>query len=482
MKIAQVIILFVPDFTGGASILCANISEALAKKNEVEVFCGRIDPSSPLLHLKKYNYKSVKVTSINTYSFFDIDKIENYYNPQIDNYFMNFIEKFNPDIIHFHALQGLGATLIEIAKQKNIPFTITMHDWWWLCPRLFMAISQKVCSSVINFESCNCGIEKNFLQNRYQYLQKVIKNVKFLVPSNYLKNSLIDNKFNSENILVNENGIFHQPNNLNKITSNVVRFGYLGGGNPLKGFLFLLECFQKIKNENWILKLYGYSNIISLEEQKKCSTNIKFLSSFSPNKLEEILSSIDMVIVPSIVRESFSLVTREAMQYKIPVIASDCGGPEEIIKHLKNGLIFKTLDADSFISCINLVIKEYPDILSHFKENIDIAQIKTIEQQTKELEKKYDIIIKNKQNIFNLQKYKTNCEDLNKINWISEEHHYLYKRKDGFTFYLDKAFLHLLTNINFDAIHEQMNILFQLSQEEVNEMIDILIKLELIKK
>ena len=49
-----------------------------------------------------------------------------------------------------------------------------------------------------------------------------------------------------------------------------------------------------------------------------------------------------MVVVPSLMRESCSLVTREALVRGIPVVTSDCGGPEEVLREGANGLVFDT--------------------------------------------------------------------------------------------------------------------------------------------
>ena len=58
----------------------------------------------------------------------------------------------------------------------------------------------------------------------------------------------------------------------------------------------------------------------------------------------------DMVVHASIEPEPFGLVITEAMQYKVPIIASKLGAGNELIEHGKTGLICDPRDTDSLLN------------------------------------------------------------------------------------------------------------------------------------
>jgi glycosyltransferase involved in cell wall biosynthesis len=53
----------------------------------------------------------------------------------------------------------------------------------------------------------------------------------------------------------------------------------------------------------------------------------------------------EVLIVPSIWLENFSLVTQEAFLFGVPVIASNIGALRELVDDGKNGLLFRVGDA-----------------------------------------------------------------------------------------------------------------------------------------
>lgn len=65
-------------------------------------------------------------------------------------------------------------------------------------------------------------------------------------------------------------------------------------------------------------------------EKKNLKDNIKLLGQI--NDMDSFYSHLDIFILPSIQPEPFGLVVIEAMEYGIPVVATNHGGPTEIIK------------------------------------------------------------------------------------------------------------------------------------------------------
>ena len=91
---------------------------------------------------------------------------------------------------------------------------------------------------------------------------------------------------------------------------------------------FIVEPDAKIVLENMVKELDLLKDISFLGHRTDIS---------------ELLSESDLFILPSKF-EGFGLTILEAMACKLPVIASNQGGPADLIEHGKNGLLFKNED------------------------------------------------------------------------------------------------------------------------------------------
>jgi glycosyltransferase involved in cell wall biosynthesis len=99
--------------------------------------------------------------------------------------------------------------------------------------------------------------------------------------------------------------------------------------------------------------------------------------------VREPYSEMDVLVVPSICYESYSLVVREAFICKIPVIASDIGALPEAVQNGETGLLFQAGNARDLYEKMELII-HHPDLIEKFKTNI--RPVKSIEQQAEEME------------------------------------------------------------------------------------------------
>ena len=73
---------------------------------------------------------------------------------------------------------------------------------------------------------------------------------------------------------------------------------------------------------------------------------------YAPDELSTILARHDVLVVPSICEETFSLVTREALQAGLPVIAARRGALPEVIQDGVNGLLFEPENAHDLRRCL----------------------------------------------------------------------------------------------------------------------------------
>ena len=74
--------------------------------------------------------------------------------------------------------------------------------------------------------------------------------------------------------------------------------------------------------------------------------------------VSEFINETDILVVPSIMRDSFPTTVLEGMSSGKAVIATDTGGAQEAIEHLKSGIIISNDDVDSFAAHLEILIRD----------------------------------------------------------------------------------------------------------------------------
>ncbi|WP_195335661.1 glycosyltransferase family 4 protein [Paraclostridium bifermentans] len=144
---------------------------------------------------------------------------------------------------------------------------------------------------------------------------------------------------------IESNGDSVKPQIDNK---DVVTIGMAGRINRWKGQkLFVdsaVDVLQKFENVNFLIAGDVYKGeehiLCELKEyirSKGIENKIEFLGQV--NDMNRFYKSLDIFILPSTQPEPFGLVVIEAMDNELPVIATNHGGPTEIIDNGENGYL-----------------------------------------------------------------------------------------------------------------------------------------------
>lgn len=400
MKIVQVTFSYMPDVGGGSVIYTFNIANQLFNiGNDVRIFCGTHGGQKVT-----ESVCGIKITRIPNGNLSFIKRLFpffQYYRPDISKQFEDFLKKEKPDIVHFNSLGKLGISLISIPEKLGIKTVATLHDGFWVCNRLFFvdSISNNQCKKKSQFRCAKCatGLIANesffsirfifrFLKNWINYffidiyLKKQLKKIDIIIsPSKF-----ISKKYNKKNVDIISHGIdVALFKNVKRKSNDNLRFGFVGGTSDIKGFSILKSAVKKadIKQKTQISVWGNKQKRKSIIFEKSGST-ITFNGYFQQEKISDVFSKIDILIVPSMAQESFGMAVLEAFAAGIPVIASNTGAIPELIETNKNGLLFEFGNSADLAEKIIYII-ENPELISVFKSNI--GKIKNIEDYTNEL-------------------------------------------------------------------------------------------------
>lgn len=353
--------------------------------------------------------------------------VEDYLNPSVHEPFRRLVQEFAPDAIHFHAIQGMGAGMLNWVP-PDVPTILTMHDYWWVCPNVFLTrLDESLCSlrhpdlsacedCLSSLPSINplCAFGLNEIDHRARFLGRQLQRFsRILTVSRQIRDRLAGFLPELE-IEVCENGIEWNEHALRsprhdqsgRAPSARLRFGFLGGTNRLKGFGCLMQAVRLMSDPNFQVVVYGcgkawrsrigrafpglrraYRSMRGRDSQEVrpvADSRVSLRPLFPAGHRERVFGSFDVLLVPSMVRESFSLVCREALVAGVPVIASRCGGPEEIIRHEENGLLFEPGDAEGLAASMSRCLDE-PDLMTMLRSGANAEGIRSLSEQVDQL-------------------------------------------------------------------------------------------------
>jgi len=445
MNILLITSFFPPTHTAGTEKRTFGYASQLRSKgHEVQVICaGNWDAGS-----KYWNgttdqvYRGIPVRRVNLNWNLSPDPNQYLYqNPIVADHLAQWLEEWQPDLVHVTSCYTLSASVIQTAKDFGLPVVLTLTDYWFICPKhTLLRSDDSLCNGrTTNFECQDCLLNGNetyrqfknylpraltamslriFSQNpsfskyrgmrgmllnmdeRKKFLSKII-NIpdEVIAPSQYLADVYRGGGV-SRNIRVIKSG--HDLSWLDDIRSEMptdgIRFGYIGQIAPIKGLHILISAFTQIGQDNDTrLLIYGDQNKDTsytgqIESLIKVSKNeISLCGKFPHDQLGEILSGIDMLIVPSLWHENNPRVIQEAFASKTPIIASDVGGITEFVKHDVNGLLFERGKEKSLFHQISRVIKN-PRIITKLRSGIE--SVKSIDIEVKEIIDIYQDLLK----------------------------------------------------------------------------------------
>lgn len=175
--------------------------------------------------------------------------------------------------------------------------------------------------------------------------------------------------------------------------------GYAGRIAFDKGIEIIIEALSMLKDKYNDLYLHiagtdekGYINVLrKLIDKLNLQDRVVFLGHI--DDMEKFYRSIDVLVAPSVVKESFGLVLCEAIYCGLPVIATNSGAQREIITQKQYGTVVDNLNADSLAEAISETYKNKERNGS--KGEIYISRNFNIEITAKKLIEVYEYLLKN---------------------------------------------------------------------------------------
>jgi D-inositol-3-phosphate glycosyltransferase len=156
-----------------------------------------------------------------------------------------------------------------------------------------------------------------------------------------------------------------------------------------KGLLVLLKAIDILNNEQegsaqgkLHLNIFGTGDEVYIRDmesflrEKGLTQVVIYHGKVPQDELIGHYDRADILLVPSLWHEPFGLVVAEAMARGLPVIASNIGGPAEILTHEVNGLLIEPNDEHALATAIR-------ELLDHPEKRRQLSQAarETVQQR-----------------------------------------------------------------------------------------------------
>ena len=177
-----------------------------------------------------------------------------------------------------------------------------------------------------------------------------------LVPSDYVKETLIENGVVESKIIIVPYGADLPKVKLTtqKKDSPKIRFIFVGHICQRKGVGYLLEAFSRFSNTNVELVLVG-DIVAGGEGLNKYRDLFTHISSVPYSQLAELYDSADVFVLPSL-HEGSALVVFEALAAGLPVITTFNTG--SVVRDNEEGFIVPICDVDTLFEKMELLSKD----------------------------------------------------------------------------------------------------------------------------
>ena len=158
----------------------------------------------------------------------------------------------------------------------------------------------------------------------------------------------------------------------------VLHIGFIGNSTPYKGLPLLISTLESLDvSDSWDLSVWGGG------VGKHPSLPVFYKGKFGPSTIADVYDSMDVLVVPSIWKETFSLVTLEALSYGVPVIVSDNVGAQDIVKLYNPKFVYHSGDELKSLICEFLSDK---NLLAEFNDKLLSSKWKySMEEHAKEI-------------------------------------------------------------------------------------------------
>jgi len=284
----------------------------------------------------------------------------------------------DPDVVHFHNLQGLSPQLPEPARSFGAQVVWTHHDLFAFCPRVHLRRHDgAACDGPRNGMACGTcvsgGVKGLLAAPVFAVRHATFKDAcrlthAHIAPSSWVRDFLVSEGVSEDRVHVVPTAV-PSPGRIARLPGRTgpARFVYAGDLREAKGADLAVAAMRYLDPDRARLEVHGGSPAppaspeTGFEDGLAAAAEglpVSFHGRYEPPDLASILDGAAALIVPSRVRETFGRTADLAWQLGVPVVAADHGALAERVEDGLNGTLFLPGDAPSLAAAMERVVRD----------------------------------------------------------------------------------------------------------------------------
>lgn len=284
----------------------------------------------------------------------------------------------DPDVVHFHNLQGLSTKLPEVARRFGAQVVWTHHDLFVFCPKVHLRRGDGTnCDGPRNGVACGPCVSGQvrgmlaapvFALRHASFKDACRLTHAHIAPSSWVRDFLVAEGVPEDRVHV-VGAAVPSPDRIANLPGRAgpARIVYAGDLREAKGADLAVEAMRYIDPAQARLEIHGGSPAPPGKPEEAFETALRtaaeglavtFHGRFEPTDLPDILDGATALLVPSRVRETFGRTANLAWQLGVPVVAADHGALGELATDGQDGTLFVPGEAASLTTAIQRVIRD----------------------------------------------------------------------------------------------------------------------------
>ena len=435
MRVVLALHQYLPHFCGGTENLASGLAQELGRRgHQVRVICGhpRIEGRESRLDETVDGIRVTRLISplASDPILLDVDF------PRVAGIVVQIAREWKADLIHFLHFRLLSASAASACAAEGLPVIWTPTDFWFRCPTIQGILSDGTPCSGPDRSGMNClrhlaemkgtmpsGLVRNFplgliyacvravylfsgrngkwgqcfndLKNRQDRIRDHLRRVSLILsPTQTMIREMT--KFGLDPARMEEVPFASVPpmtrDDRPRGTFPVLRLGFIGNLVPSKGVHVVLEAVRRMGTEvGFTLDIYGNPGAYSpysrrLQGLSGGKPHIRFRGNFPPTQLTQVLSSLDVLLVPSIWEENSPLTALSARSVGCPVMASDVSGLAAIIAAGRDGWLVPANNVEAWRQSLTELIRRP---ISVRQTAASVSPPRTLSEFTRQVERTY---------------------------------------------------------------------------------------------
>ena len=443
MRILHAIHDFLPRHRAGSEIYAFDLARELSRDDTVFVLAAEYDPAAAHGTLRWRWFEGLTVIElVNNWEFGGFE--ETYSSDRINAQLRHVLDATSPDVLHIHNLLNLSFDLPRIARERGIAVVATLHDYTMVCPsggqRVHISESH-VCETIDADRCARCFQDSAFsmqmragsvtraragrlagplgrmvhrlapavarsavrsidppsvtasdIRRRLAYAKHVFEAVDlFVAPSASMGREFETLGISSDRIDVSDYGF--QPMSVTTTSDQTrrasLRVGFVGTLVWHKGVHVLIEAARGLGGEFEVL-IHGDTKVfpeyVAALRKAAADLPVTFAGGFDRDRVADVYSTFDVLVVPSLWPENSPLVIHEAFMRGVPVVGARVGGIPELVQDGTNGLLYEPFSAEALRSSLQRLVDDRP-FLDSLKRHR--TGVKTIHDDAAEWKARY---------------------------------------------------------------------------------------------